>query len=164
MIPHFSSSKSPHQMLGTMVKTWWADKMGIDPTKIFLVSVMPCTAKKYEIERMEDMYASGHKDVDLTITTRELARMIKTRGIDFAHLVDGVADNPMGEYTGAGTIFGASGGVMEAALRTAYFFATGSELPNPKIDFVRGGLGIKKGKLEILGKEVRIGVASGFAM
>ncbi len=161
MIPHFSSSKSPHQMLGTMVKTWWADKMGIDPNRIFLVSVMPCTAKKYEIERMEDMYASGHKDVDLTITTRELARMIKTRGIDFAHLEDGVADNPMGEYTGAGTIFGASGGVMEAALRTAYFFATGSELPDPKIDFVRGGLGIKKGKLEILGKEVRIGVASG---
>jgi len=161
MIPHFSSSKSPHQMLGTMVKTWWAEKMGIDPNRIFLVSVMPCTAKKYEIERMEDMYASGHKDVDLTITTRELARMLKTRGIDLAHLPDGEADNPMGEYTGAGTIFGASGGVMEAALRTAYFFATGKELPNPKIDFVRGGLGIKKGRLEILGREVRIGVASG---
>ncbi|MDP2174004.1 MAG: [FeFe] hydrogenase, group A [Candidatus Cloacimonadaceae bacterium] len=161
LIPHFSSSKSPHQMVGTMVKTYWAEKMNLDPNKIFLVSVMPCTAKKYEIERMEDMYASGHKDVDLTITTRELARMLKTRGIDLAQLPDGVADNPLGEYSGAGTIFGATGGVMEAALRTAFFFATGKELPNPKIDFVRGSLGIKKGRIEILGKEIRIGVASG---
>ncbi|MCB5229303.1 MAG: 4Fe-4S binding protein [Candidatus Cloacimonetes bacterium] len=161
MIPLFSSAKSPHQMVGTMVKTFWAEKMKIDPSKIFLVSVMPCTAKKYEIERMEDMYASGRKDVDLTITTRELARMLKTRGIDLAKLPDGEADNPLGEYTGAGTIFGATGGVMEAALRTAYYLATGNELPDPKIDFVRGGRGIKRGKLEILGKEIRIGVASG---
>lgn len=161
LIPQFSSSKSPHQMVGTMVKTYWAEKMGIDPNKIFLVSVMPCTAKKYEIERMEDMYASGHKDVDITITTRELARMLKTRGIDLAKLEDGIADNPLGEYSGAGTIFGATGGVMEAALRTAYFLATGSELPDPKIDFVRGAKGIKKGKIELLGKEIRIGVASG---
>jgi len=161
LIPHFSSSKSPHQMVGTIVKTYWAEKMKLDPSKIFLVSVMPCTAKKYEIERMEDMYASGHKDVDLTITTRELARMLKTRGIDLAHLPEGEADNPLGEYSGAGTIFGATGGVMEAALRTAYKLATGKELPDPKIDFVRGGKGIKKGKIEILGKEVRIGVASG---
>lgn len=161
LIPNFSSSKSPHQMVGTMVKTYWAEKMNIDPERIFLVSVMPCTAKKYEIERMHDMYASGHKDVDVTITTRELARMLKTRGIDLAQLPDSAADNPLGEYSGAGTIFGATGGVMEAALRTAYYLATGSELPNPKIDFVRGGLGIKRGKLEILGKEIRIGVASG---
>lgn len=161
LIPQFSSSKSPHQMVGTMVKTYWAEKMGLDPNKIFLVSVMPCTAKKYEIERMEDMYASGHKDVDLTITTRELARMLKTRSIDLAKLEDGVADNPLGEYSGAGTIFGATGGVMEAALRTAYYLATGNELPDPKIDFVRGARGIKKGKIEILGKEIRIGVASG---
>lgn len=161
LIPHFSSSKSPHQMVGTMVKTYWAEKMKLDPDKIFLVSVMPCTAKKYEIERMEDMYASGYKDVDLTITTRELARMLKTRGIDLATLPSGKADNPLGEYSGAGTIFGATGGVMEAALRTAFFFATGKELPDPKISFVRGAKGIKKGKIEILGKEVRIGVASG---
>jgi len=161
LIPHFSSAKSPHQMVGTMVKTYWAQKMKIDPKKIFLVSVMPCTAKKYEIERMEDMYASGCKDVDLTLTTRELARMLKTRGIDLAHLPDGVADSPLGEYSGAGTIFGATGGVMEAALRTAYFLATDKELPNPNIDFVRGNLGIKKGRIEILGKEIRIGVASG---
>lgn len=161
LIPHFSSSKSPHQMVGSIVKTYWADKMGIDPNKIFLVSIMPCTAKKYEIERMEDMYASGHKDVDLTITTRELSRMLKTRGIDLAKLEDSEADNPLGEYSGAGTIFGATGGVMEAALRTAYYLATGSELPDPKIEFVRGAKGIKKGKIEVLGKEVRIGVASG---
>ncbi|NLW18886.1 MAG: 2Fe-2S iron-sulfur cluster binding domain-containing protein [Candidatus Cloacimonetes bacterium] len=161
LIPHFSSSKSPHQMVGTMAKTYWANKMGIDPRKIFLVSVMPCTAKKYEIERMEDMYASGFKDVDLTITTRELARMLKTAGIDLAKLPDGEADNPLGEYTGAGTIFGASGGVMEAALRTAYKFATGEELPDPNIKFVRGAKGVKKGSINLLGKEIRIGVASG---
>ncbi|MDD4790499.1 MAG: [FeFe] hydrogenase, group A, partial [Candidatus Cloacimonetes bacterium] len=161
LIPQFSSSKSPHQMVGTMVKTYWAQKMGIDPDNIFLVSVMPCTAKKYEIERMEDMYASGHKDVDITITTRELARMLKTRGIDLARLEEGEADNPLGEYSGAGTIFGATGGVMEAALRTAYYLATGEELPDPKIDFVRGAKGIKKGKINLLGTEIRIGVASG---
>ncbi|MBW6513227.1 MAG: [FeFe] hydrogenase, group A [Candidatus Syntrophosphaera sp.] len=161
IIPHFSSSKSPHQMVGTMVKTYWAQKMKIDPAKIFLVSIMPCTAKKYEIERMEDMYASGCKDVDLTITTRELARMLKTRGINLPYLPDGQADSPLGEYSGAGTIFGATGGVMEAALRTAHFFATGKELADPKIDFVRGNLGIKRGKIEILGREIRIGVASG---
>lgn len=161
MIPYFSSSKSPHQMVGTMTKTYWAEKMKIDPNKIFLVSVMPCTAKKYEIVRMDDMYASGHKDVDLTITTRELARMLKTAGIDLARLPDGVADNPLGEYSGAGTIFGATGGVMEAALRTAYHLITGEELPNPKIDFLRGYQGIKRGTIEIQGHEIRIAVASG---
>ncbi len=161
LIPHFSSSKSPHQMVGTMVKTYWAEKMKLDPEKIFLVSVMPCTAKKYEIERMEDMYASGYKDVNVTITTRELARMLKTRGIDLAKLEDGEADNPLGEYSGAGTIFGATGGVMEAALRTAYFFITGEELPNPNIEFLRGHKGIKTGSINILGNEIRIAVASG---
>ncbi len=161
MIPYFSSAKSPHQMVGTMTKTYWAEKMKLDPDKIFLVSIMPCTAKKYEIVRMDDMFASGHKDVDLTITTRELARMLKTAGIDLAQLPDGTADNPLGEYSGAGTIFGATGGVMEAALRTAYFLITGSELPNPKIDFLRGYQGIKRGKIEILGHEIRIAVASG---
>ncbi len=161
MIPHFSSAKSPHQMVGAMVKTWWAKKMNINPDKIFLVSVMPCTAKKYEIERMETMYASGHKDVDATITTRELARMIKQAGLDFAHLPDGVADDPMGEYTGAGTIFGASGGVMEAALRTAYYLLTGTDLTDPNINFVRGLPGIKKGIINVAGFDVKIGVASG---
>lgn len=161
MIPYFSSAKSPHQMVGTITKTYWAEKMKIDPNKVFLVSVMPCTAKKYEIERMDDMYASGHKDVDVTITTRELARMLKTAGIDLAKLEDGVADNPLGEYSGAGTIFGATGGVMEAALRTAYFLITGSELPNPNIEFLRGYKGIKRGSIHIFGHEIRIAVASG---
>lgn len=163
LIPHFSSAKSPHQMVGTMVKTYWAEKMGIDPKQIFLVSIMPCTAKKYEIERMDDMYASGKQDVDVTLTTRELARMLKTRGIDLATLDNGAADNPLGEYSGAGTIFGATGGVMEAALRTAYKLITKKELPNPDIDFVRGYKGIKTGELTIEGKTIRIAVASGLA-
>jgi len=163
LIPHFSSAKSPHQMVGTMVKTYWAEKMGIDPKDIFLVSVMPCTAKKYEIERMDDMFASGKQDVDVTITTRELARMLKTRGIDLAALNDGTADNPLGEYSGAGTIFGATGGVMEAALRTAYKLITDEELPNPDINFLRGYKGIKTGELTIEGKTIRIAVASGLA-
>ncbi len=161
LIPFFSSAKSPHQMVGTMVKTFWAEKMKLDPDNIFLVSVMPCTAKKYEIERMKDMYASGKQDVNVTITTRELARMLKTRGIDLAHLEESGADNPLGEYSGAGTIFGATGGVMEAALRTAYFLVTGKELPNPRIDFVRGYRGIKTGSINIEGHEIRIAVASG---
>jgi NADH-quinone oxidoreductase subunit G len=146
-----------------MVKTYWAEKMGIDPKNIFLVSVMPCTAKKYEIERMEDMYASGYKDVDVTITTRELAKMIKMKGIDFVNLPDGVADNPMGEYSGAGTIFGASGGVMEAALRTGYYLVTGEDMPDPKIEFVRGHKGIKVGEITIAGKTLKIAVASGLS-
>ncbi len=163
LIPHFSTAKSPHQMLGTMVKTYWAQKMNIKPEKIFLVSVMPCTAKKYEIDRMEDMYASGYKDVDATITTRELARMLKQVGIDLPSLEDSDADDPLGEYSGAGTIFGASGGVMEAALRTAYYFLTAHELPNPDIPFVRGTKGVKEGEIEVLGKKVRIAVASGLS-
>ncbi len=161
MISHFSTAKSPHQMVGTMVKTYWAKKMNIATEKIFLVSVMPCTAKKYEIERMDTMFASGHQDVDVTITTREFARMIKAYGLDFANLPDEEPDNPMGEYSGAGTIFGASGGVMEAALRTAYFLITGNELPDPNINFVRGIHGIKTGKIDVAGHEVRIAVASG---
>lgn len=163
LIPHFSTAKSPHQMLGTMTKTYWAQKMNIDPKNIFLVSVMPCTAKKYEIERLEDMYASGFKDVDVTITTRELAKMIKMRGIDFVNLPEGTADNPLGEYTGAGTIFGASGGVMEAALRTGYYLVTGQDMPDPTIEFVRGHKGIKTGKIEIAGITLNIAVASGLS-
>ncbi|MCX8059438.1 MAG: NADH-dependent [FeFe] hydrogenase, group A6 [Spirochaetes bacterium] len=161
LIPHFSSAKSPHQMLGAMVKTYWAKKMGILPNKIFLVSIMPCTAKKYEIDRIDDMYSSGTKDVNATITTREFARMLKVAGIDLASLPESEADNPLGGYSGAGTIFGASGGVMEAALRTAYFYLTGKELDSPEIKFVRGIDGIKEGEIDILGKRIRIAVASG---
>ncbi|TYB30716.1 MAG: 2Fe-2S iron-sulfur cluster binding domain-containing protein [Candidatus Mcinerneyibacterium aminivorans] len=163
LIPHFSSAKSPHQMVGSMVKTYWAEKMGIDKENVFLVSVMPCTAKKYEIERMEHMYSSGHKDVDVTITTREFARMLKEAGIDPTELDDEKPDSPMGEYSGAGTIFGASGGVMEAALRTGYYYVTGEELPDPNIDFVRGIEGVKEGEIEIDGKKIKIAVASGLS-
>jgi len=163
LIPHFSSAKSPHQMVGSMVKTYWADKMEIDKKNIFLVSVMPCTAKKYEIDRMNHMYSSGHKDVDVTITTREFARMLKEAGIDPIELEDEKPDSPMGEYSGAGTIFGASGGVMEAALRTGYYNVTGEELPEPNIDFVRGIEGVKEGEIEINGKKIKIAVASGLS-
>jgi len=163
LIPHFSSAKSPHQMLGAMVKTYWAKKMEIPKEKIFLVSIMPCTAKKYEIDRIDDMYSSGTKDVNATITTREFGRMLKEAGIDLPSLPESDADNPLGEYSGAGTIFGASGGVMEAALRTAYYYITGKELENPDIKFVRGMNGIKEGELEILGKKIKIAVASGLS-
>jgi NADP-reducing hydrogenase subunit HndD len=163
LIPYFSTAKSPHQMVGTMVKTYWAKKMNVAPEKIFLVSIMPCTAKKYEIERMEDMYASGYKDVDVTITTREFARMLKQRGIDLNGLPKGVADDPLGQYTGAATIFGATGGVMEAAIRTAYYYVTGEDMPNPNVEFVRGHKAIKTGELEVAGTKLRIAVASGLA-
>ncbi len=163
LIPHFSTAKSPHQMLGTITKTYWADKMNIPKEKIFMLSVMPCTSKKYEIERMEDMYASGNQDVDATITTRELARMIKETGLDLKNLPDSDVDNPLGEYSGAGTIFGASGGVMEAALRSGYFLATGKELENPNIEFTRGIDGVKEGEIQIGDKTLKIAVASGLS-
>jgi hypothetical protein len=138
MIPHFSSAKSPHEMVGVMTKTWYAEKNGFTRDQIFHVSIMPCTAKKYEIDRHETMFASGDKDVDVVITTRELARMIKQAGIDFVNLPDEEADDPMGEYTGAATIFGASGGVMEAALRTAYYLLTKEELEDVNFEATRG--------------------------
>ncbi|MEJ5188879.1 MAG: [FeFe] hydrogenase, group A, partial [Breznakiellaceae bacterium] len=115
-IPNFSTAKSPQQMMGAMIKTYWAQKAGVDPAKIFSVSVMPCTAKKWETTRNDDMRSSGYQDVDVSITTRELARMIKQAGIDILNLPDEEADSPLGPYTGAGTIFGATGGVMEAAV------------------------------------------------
>lgn len=163
MIPHFSTAKSPHQMVGVLSKTYYAQKNKIDPAKIFMVSIMPCTAKKYEITRTEEMFASGYQDIDVVLTTREFTRMIKAAGIDFLNLPDSEADLILGEYTGAGTLFGATGGVMEAALRTAYYFITKKELRD--IDFVetRGLEGIKTGKININGTEVRIAVAHGLA-
>lgn len=159
MIPHFSSAKSPQMMLAAMVKTYYAQKKGIDPSKIFMVSVMPCTSKKYEIERDENMYSSGYKDQDASITTRELARMIKSAGIDFHNLPDEEADQPLGMYTGAGTIFGVTGGVMEAAVRTAYYFITGKEMEKVEYTPVRGLDGVKEATLEINGTQVRLAVA-----
>ncbi|HON89054.1 MAG TPA: NADH-dependent [FeFe] hydrogenase, group A6 [Spirochaetales bacterium] len=159
MIPHFSTAKSPQQMMGAMIKTYWAQKAGVDPAKIFSVSIMPCTAKKYENGRNKDMYSSGYKDVDVTLTTRELARMIKQAGIDLVNLPDSEPDSPMGPYTGAGVIFGATGGVMEAALRTAYHLITNQELKDVNFTAVRGISGVKETRLHINGIEVRVAVA-----
>jgi NADH-quinone oxidoreductase subunit G len=159
MIPNFSTAKSPQQMMGAMIKTYWAGKATVDPAKIFSVSVMPCTAKKYENGRNDDMYSSGQKDVDITLTTRELARMIKQAGIDLVNLPDEEPDSPMGPYTGAGTIFGATGGVMEAALRSAYFLITNEELKDVNFTCVRGLTGVKEARIHVKGTELRIAVA-----
>lgn len=159
MIPHFSTAKSPQQMMGAMIKTYWAQKAGVDPAKIFSVSIMPCTAKKYETGRNKDMYSSGYKDVDVTLTTRELSRMIKQLGIDLVNLPESEPNSPMGPYTGAGVIFGVTGGVMEAALRTAYHLITNQELKDVNFTAVRGISGVKETRLHINGIEVRVAVA-----
>jgi NADH-quinone oxidoreductase subunit G len=158
-IENFSTAKSPHAMVGALAKTYYAGKKGLDPKKIFMVSVMPCTAKKFEIQRSQTMYSSGVQDIDVSITTRELARMIKSAGIDFADLPDQECDNLLGAYTGAGTIFGATGGVMEAALRTAYHLITKKELEDVNFMAVRGLEGVKEAKIEVAGQEIRIAVA-----
>ncbi|MBQ8676990.1 MAG: iron hydrogenase small subunit [Alphaproteobacteria bacterium] len=161
MLPHLSSCKSPHEMVGAVAKTYYAEKMGIDAAKIKVVSVMPCTAKKWEIARDETMASSGYQDVDEVITTRELAKMIKQNGIDFANLPEEEADNPLGEYSGAGTIFGVSGGVMTAALRTAFFYITGQELGNLCFDPIIGLDAVKVAEVDIMGTKVRIAVVNG---
>jgi iron-only hydrogenase group A len=162
-IDNFSTAKSPQQMLGVLAKTYYAEKAGIDPAKLFMVSIMPCTAKKYELSRTDEMYASGFKDVDVALTTRELARMLKQSGIDFLHLPDGEADSILGDYSGAGTIFGATGGVMEAAVRTAHFYATGRKLDKVELEAVRGLEGVKEGTIDVAGTPVRVAVAHGLA-
>ena len=161
MLPHLSSCKSPHEMVGAIVKTYYAEKMGIDASKIRVVSVMPCTAKKWEIARDETMSSSGYQDVDAVVTTRELAKMIKQIGVDFMHLPEEEADNPLGEYSGAATIFGVSGGVMTAALRTAFFYITGQELGNLCFDPIIGLDGVKVAEVDIMGTKVRIAVVNG---
>jgi NADH-quinone oxidoreductase subunit G len=160
-IDNFSSAKSPQEMLGVLSKTYYAEKMGIDPARIYMVSIMPCTAKKFEISRNESMSASGHQDIDVVLTTRELANMIKSTGIDYANLADEEADSILGNYTGAGTIFGVTGGVMEAALRTAYFLVTKEDLAGDAVNFraTRGMDGVKEAEIDIKGTKVRIAVA-----
>ncbi len=160
MTEHLSTCKSPQQMFGAMLKTYFAEKEGIDPKKIVSVSVMPCTAKKFEIGR-DDQNAAGVPDVDISITTRELARLIRRCGIEFTALPDEGFDDPMGESTGAGVIFGATGGVMEAALRTAVETLTGETLPSLDFKEVRGTQGIKEASYTIAGKEIKVAVASG---
>ncbi len=162
LLPHLSSCKSPHEMFGAILKTYYAKREGLDPEKIYVVSVMPCIAKKFERQRPE-MMEDNLYDVDNVITTRELARMIKQANIEFEKLEDSNFDSPMGEASGAGAIFGTTGGVMEAALRTAQDTLTGEDLP--KIDFeqVRGGEGIKRATIIIAGKDINVVAASGLA-
>lgn len=163
MIPNFSTAKSPMMMQGAMTKTYFAKQKGLDPAKICSVAIMPCTAKKFEISRCDDMKSSGYCDVDLVLTTRELARLIKIAGINFAELEDENADSPIGAYTGAATIFGVTGGVMEAAVRTAYKLVTGEELGKVEVEAVRGMDGVKRGVVDIKGTPVRVAVAHGMA-
>lgn len=158
-IPNLSSCKSPHEMAGAMIKTYYAEKAGVTPKDIVVVSVMPCTAKKFEAKRPELSY-NGFADVDEVITTRELASMIKEAGIDFAALPDEDFDKLMGESTGAAVIFGATGGVMEAALRTAYEVITGKTLEDVNFTAVRGVEGIKEATVKVGDLDVSVAVAS----
>lgn len=162
LLPHLSTCKSPHQMFGALLKTYYAKKEGINPEKIYVVSVMPCIAKKFERQRSE-MKKEGLYDVDNVITTRELSRMIKQANIEFKKLDDNTFDNPMGEATGAAAIFGTTGGVMEAALRTAQDTLTGKHLDKIKFEEVRGGDGIKKATINLAGKDIKVVTVSGLA-
>ncbi|MEG0456819.1 MAG: NADH-dependent [FeFe] hydrogenase, group A6 [Oscillospiraceae bacterium] len=161
-IENLSSCKSPQQMFGAITKTWYAQKLGIDPKDIFVVSIMPCTAKKFEALR-EDQSAAGVPDIDIALTTRELARMIKNAGIKFENLKESDFDAPLGIGSGAGTIFGATGGVMEAALRTAVETITGETLQTIEFDDVRGTNGIKEANYSVGGLEISVAVASGLS-
>lgn len=161
LLDHLSSCKSPHEMFGAILKTYYAEQNGIKPEDIFVVSVMPCTAKKFEKDR-EELQVNGLKDVDAVLTTRELGKMIKRAGILFNRLPDEEFDNDIvGEYTGAGVIFGATGGVMEAALRTAAYVLNGEELEHVELEEVRGMAGIKEATYTLGGMDVKVAVASG---
>lgn len=162
LLGNLSTCKSPHQMYGAIIKSYFAQKYQIPAEKICVVSVMPCIAKKYEASR-EEMEVDGLRDVDYVITTRELSRMIRQANIDFKHLEDSNFDDPMGEASGAGAIFGTTGGVMEAALRTAADILEGKELEHLNYEQIRGGKGIKQANLNIAGKELKVVVASGLA-
>lgn len=162
MLDHLSTCKSPQQMSGAIIKTWYAEKMGIDPKDIVVVGIMPCTAKKFETKR-DDQAASGYPDVDYSLTTRELGRMIESAGIYFKHLPDEEFDNPLGDSTGAAVIFGATGGVMEAALRTAVEKLSGEELKSLDFNEVRGTDGIKEASYTVNGMEIKVCVVSGLA-
>ena len=162
MLDHLSTCKSPQQMSGAIIKTWYAEKMGIDPKDIVVVGIMPCTAKKFETKR-DDQAASGYPDVDYSLTTRELGRMIESAGIYFKHLPDEESDTPLGDSTGAAVIFGTTGGVMEAALRTAVEKLSGEELKSLDFTEVRGTDGIKEASYTVNGMEVKVCVVSGLA-
>jgi len=161
LLEHLSSCKSPHEMFGAILKSYYAEKNGIDPKDMFVVSIMPCTAKKFEKER-DQLITNGLPDVDAVLTTRELAKLIKRSGIDFARLPEEEFDNDLvGDYTGAGVIFGVTGGVMEAALRTAYHALTGKEYGPINFEAVRGFDGIKEAEIDVDGTKIWIAVAHG---
>ena len=162
LLPHLSTCKSPHEMQGALLKSFYAEKKGIDPKDIFVVSIMPCTAKKFEKEREQLKNAAGLPDVDAVLTTRELARMIKRAGIIFNRLPDEEYDaDLMGDYTGAGVIFGVTGGVMEAALRTVYYVLTGKESDPIEFKAVRGLEGLREASVEINGQTINVAIANG---
>jgi NADP-reducing hydrogenase subunit HndD len=161
-IPNLSTCKSPHEMMGAVLKSYYAEKANIPPESMFVVSVMPCTAKKFEADRNE-LSGAGYPDVDAVITTRELAKMIKEAGIDFVNLEDCPFDDMLGDSTGAGVIFGATGGVMEAALRTAYEVITGKTLPKVEFDAVRGIAGVKEANVPVGDIVLKVAVAHGTA-
>lgn len=163
MIPHFSTAKSPMMMQGVLTKTYYAESKGLSSKEIFSAAIMPCTAKKFECSRDVNMFASGEQDVDVSLTTRELARLIKSSGIDFHSLADEEADAPIGAYTGAGTIFGATGGVMEAALRTAHYLVTGNEHKGITFEDVRGMDGVRSAEVKVGETTLRVAIAHGIA-
>jgi iron-only hydrogenase group A len=160
ILEHISSCKSPHEMEGAVLKTYFAKKMGINPEDIFVVSIMPCTVKKYESNRVE-LSENNLPDVDAVLTTRELVRLFKTAGIEFDDLPQDNFNNPLGESTGAAAIFGTSGGVMEAALRTAYYKISGKRLDNLEFKDIRGSQGLKEAEIDIDGKKINVAVVNG---
>ncbi len=159
LLENVSTCKSPQEMTGAVIKSYYADKLGIDPASIFVVSIMPCTAKKFESQRPE--LGDRYPDVDAVLTTREMARMIRNSGLDFNKLPDDHFDDPMGESTGAAVIFGATGGVMEAALRTAYHYLTQREMKDIEFAPIRGLNGVKEATVDIDGTEIRVAAVSG---
>ncbi len=162
LIPNLSSCKSPQQMMGAVIKSYWAQKAGKKPEEIYSVSVMPCTAKKFEAQR-EEMTQKGISDVDAVLTTRELAQLIRMYGIDIYNIAPETTDSPLGFRSSAGKLFGATGGVMEAAIRTAYHFITGEELIRFKIESLRGMNGTKEAEIKINDLTVNVAVVNGLA-
>ena len=160
MIPNITTVKSPQNMLGSLIKTYWAEKNSIKPENIIVVSVMPCTAKKYDVAKPEEKI-NGLSPIDYVFTTRELGRLLQKNRINLKDMEQGAADDPFGIYTGAGTIFGATGGVTEAATRTAYFLITGKNLEKVDCKNVRGIIGLKKAVVEINGIKLKVGIANG---
>lgn len=161
LIPNASSCKSPMQMLSTLIKTYYAELKSIDPEDIYVVAIMPCVAKKFEARRKEHIAPDGYQYTDAVLTTRELIWMIKAYGIDFVNLVDDDFDNPLGYSTGAGDIFGSTGGVMEATLRTAYEKVTGKELKTHEYKEVRAVEGLREASIDLEGTTLNVAVANG---